>query len=104
MKRYHEEKHIAIREWKKHRRSHVESNLDRSIGFERGQTPPGTDPFKVKCTCDEQVGRFRKKDAFDCGRTRCHICHSDKLMGYKRWSEIKADLDFREQINENRNL
>lgn len=25
------------------------------------------------------LGRFRKKDGFDCGNARCHRCHSNKL-------------------------
>lgn len=100
MKRWHQELHIAVREWKKHRKSHVDSNKDRSVGYGRGQARPGTDPFVVTCDCDEQVGRFRKKDAWDCGNTRCYICHGDKLMGYKTRQELISDINFEEQVRE----
>lgn len=34
----------------------------------------------VLCDCEFQVGRFRKRDSFDCGRTRCLLCHFGKVM------------------------
>jgi len=34
----------------------------------------------VSCICDLQAGRFRKRDAFDCGRSRCLLCHGEKLL------------------------
>ena len=27
-----------------------------------------------------RIGRSRKHSHLDCGRTRCHTCHCDKLM------------------------
>lgn len=95
MKRWHEDYHISLREWRKHRRTHVESNKNNS-----GRRI-GVDPFQVDCDCDEQVGRFRKKDAGDCGNSRCYICHSDKLP--KRsltQQEVVADIKFKEQLKE----
>jgi len=46
------------------------------------------------------LGEFRKRHAFDCGNPKCHICHSDKLMKYKRRDEEKAELDMRDQLQE----
>ena len=86
MKRWHEDEQIARREWKKHRRMHVEDNKDRS-GYRIGVSP-----YIVDCECDEQVGRFHKKDAWDCGNPHCGVCHSDKYpKRSKHEQEIKAD-------------
>jgi hypothetical protein len=101
MKRWHEELHIARREWRKHRKSHVDSNKNARIGYSRFDTPPGTDPYEVKCDCDEQIGRFRKKDAWDCGNTKCFVCHSDKFPKRELTSqEIASKLSFDEQMKE----
>lgn len=94
MKRWHEDFRIAFREWKEHRRSHVEGNKRNS------SNRIGKSAYEVDCICDEQIGRFRKKDAWDCGNARCYICHSDKLMKYKRRSEEKADLKFKEGLKD----
>jgi hypothetical protein len=95
MKRWHEDYRITHREWKKHRRSHVESNIgnnNRRIGVSADV---------VDCECDEQKGRFRKKDAFDCGNPHCGICHSDKYpKRSKHEHELKSELDFKEQLKE----
>lgn len=75
MKRWHEEYKVFYRQWKIHRKSHVDNNKDR--GGQRNRI--GVDPYVVDCACDDQVGRFRKKDAWDCGNPRCGICHQDKF-------------------------
>ena len=93
MKRWHDDYFISLREWKKHHRSHVEHNIEYG--------PVGRDPWDVKCPCDKQIGRFRKKDAYDCGNARCYICHSDKLP--KRCltaQEINSLISFKEQLDD----
>lgn len=72
MRRWHEEYPRTYREWRKHYRSHVESN-------KTSQRVAGKDPYDVDCICDRQKGRFRKRDAWDCGHARCYLCHSDKV-------------------------
>jgi hypothetical protein len=93
MKRRHEDRKVAYREWKKHRRIHVENN--------RRRNRVGVSAYVVDCECDEQVGRFRKTDAYDCGNRRCWICHGGK---YPKRSleaqEIKSQVSFREQLRE----
>ena len=32
------------------------------------------------CVCEVQVGRFRKRDGLDCGKTQCKLCHQDKIF------------------------
>ena len=94
MKRWHQEEKIIQREWRKHRKFHVESNKNQSA------KRVGKSPFVVDCICDEQIGRFRKKDAYDCGNPKCFVCHSDKFP--KRdltKQEILSEVAFKEQKN-----
>lgn len=94
MKRWHQEIAITKRNWREHRRIHVESN-------KTWTREVGKDPYEVDCACDDQIGRFRKKDAYDCGNTRCYICHSDKLPKRSLHEQEQiADLSFREQVSE----
>jgi hypothetical protein len=99
MKRRYEDMKITRREWKEHRLIHVEVNQFRGFGSGAGQRLAGSDPQEVACVCDQQIGRFRKRDAYDCGRPGCGICHSDKFP--KRTltkQEIWAEIRFREQL------
>lgn len=87
MRRWHEDYPRTLREWKKHVLRHVEDYI-----------LWGSDPNAVDCVCEVQKGRFRKKHAFDCGRTQCHVCHGDK---YPRRSmtrhEFLAELKLHEE-------
>lgn len=95
MKRWHEDFPRTYREWRKHYISHVESNIDWNANR------IGKSPYEIDCSCDKQIGRFRKKDAWDCGNTRCHLCHGDKFpVRYKTRQELRADLDFQEGLEE----
>ena len=93
MQRWHQEIHITLREFKKHRKSHVE--------FNKGRNRVGVSAFVVDCKCDDQIGRFRKKDAWDCGNPHCLICHSYKFPKRQRTQkEILSDLKMKEQLKE----
>ncbi len=92
MKRWHEEYARTYREWRKHYLSHVESNLN----FNRGV---GRDPYQIDC--DQQKGRFRKKDAWDCGNTQCYLCHSDKFpKREKTYQEWASELKLKEGVED----
>lgn len=94
MKRWHEDYPRTFREWKKHYLQHVESNLTWC-------RVPGKSPYEVDCVCDQQKGRFRKKDAWDCGHTRCYICHSDKYpVRDKTRQELLSELKFKEGLRD----
>lgn len=93
MKRWHQDRKIAYREWKKHRRIHVETN--------QWRTRVGVSAYIVDCECDEQVGRFRKTDAYDCGHRRCWMCHGGKYpKRLPKGQEIKSQFAFGEQLRE----
>ena len=61
MKRAAEEKHRTLKTWREHLRAHQ---------------------GVVVCECEFQAGRFRKGQRIGgCGKSRCWLCHSEKLSG-----------------------
>jgi len=48
----------------------------------------------------DELGRFRKRHALDCGKTRCILCHYEKYSGMKRRDEQLSDLEMKEQIKD----
>lgn len=95
MKRPQEDYHIAYREWKKRYLDLVQHNED----FAHEHI--GCSAYEIHYDWAKQVGRFRKKKAFDCGNPQCKLCHSDKFpKREKTRQEIEADLKFQEGIEE----
>ncbi len=94
MQRYHQEISITRRNWAEHRRNHVRDNVSfRKI--------VGKSAYAVDCICDEQKGRFRKTDAYDCGKARCKICHGEKYpVRELTIQEINSLIKFKEQVKE----
>ena len=81
MKRWHEDYKITLREWKKHRQTHIDSNKSQSAYL------IGKKADEIDCVCDLQVGRFRKMDAFDCGNPRCYMCRLSLALFIKGATE-----------------
>lgn len=75
MRRYHNELAII----RKHHREHL-----RSVH--------GWPKQPVNCPCDLQAGRFRKRDAYDCGQTLCRVCHYEKWQANGRHTETRQEL------------
>ncbi len=48
------------------------------------------------CVCDDQPGRFRKVHAAGCGKPRCWICKSTKLLKEPTYQELRAAISYRE--------
>ena len=82
MQRWHSEKHIARR----HQRDRVDL--------------AGSDAGRQVRRGERQLGRFRKRRALDCGRSRCFLCHGDKLLDRRRREQCLADLKMQEGMNE----
>ena len=40
----------------------------------------GSQVSPVNCICEFQTGRFRKRKAFGCGKSRCLLCHYEKIF------------------------
>lgn|SRR5690348_12368468 len=95
MKRWHDEVVLTTRNWRNHRRMHVESNKNHPGGR------IGISAYEVDCECDEQKGRFRKRDAYDCGNPRCWVCSCGKFPKRKRTHRERQVLrSLREQVRE----
>lgn len=92
MKCWHEDLPIMMREWKKYYNYHMRLNTNHG--------DVGKSPSEIGCRFEKQKGRFRKKDAWDCGNPRCYICHWDKYCSRaKTKKETEADFSFKEQMN-----
>jgi hypothetical protein len=71
MKRYHKELRILRRQFRE--------------GLTLGHT--------------RSAGYYRKRDAHDCGRPRCGVCHREKRFGHALTrQEILAILRYNEQL------
>ncbi len=49
---------------------------------------------------DTQRGRYRKHDAYDCGKPGCFLCHGEKILGIKSHKQKKADVAFKDQLKD----
>jgi hypothetical protein len=45
-------------------------------------------------------GNFRKRDPYDCGRTRCLCCHGEKVLGIRSHQQRLADAVASEQLKD----
>jgi len=98
MRRWVNDYFVTLRQWKLHRAMHVA--IRNNYVSERGEVP-----YDIDCQRDEQKGRFRKRDAHDCGRPRCMLCHCDKVPKRKpTLLEKKTAISFREQLTEIRDI
>jgi hypothetical protein len=53
------------------------------------------------CDCELQPGRFRKGQRIGgCGNARCYLCHFEKLFGFPKPSQRRAEISFREWSRE----
>lgn len=73
MRRWHSERHIASRNAKQAHRL--------------GKGPVA-------------LGRYRKRDAFDCGKAGCMLCHGEKVVGVVPRSVRMADVRMAEQVSD----
>ena len=80
MRRAAIEKHRTLRIWRAHLATHKQP---------------------VVCSCDLQPGRFRKSQRIGgCGRTRCWLCHGEKLAGHPTQGDVRAIARYREGLIE----
>jgi len=54
----------------------------------------------VDCICEFQVGRFRKQRAFGCGRSRCLLCHFEKIFGIASVKDRIREQRFLDSLND----
>ena len=81
MKRTSEERTRTIRVWRQHLAWHG--------------------PGPLACVCEFQIGRFRKGQRVGgCGKTRCYLCHGDKLLKRPTLQKRRSDILFKEWLRE----
>ena len=56
----------------------------------------------INCTCEVQVGRFRKRKSLGCGRSRCLLCHFEKIFGIPSVKDRLRKLRFIESLGDYR--
>ena len=54
----------------------------------------------VHCVCEFQVGRFRKRKAFGCGKSRCLLCHFEKTFGIDSVKDRTQDQRYLDSLND----
>jgi hypothetical protein len=79
-------------------RYHSEFAFIRRHHREHLRVAHGWPRLPVTCVCDLQAGRFRKRDAYDCGRPRCGVCHHEKWPRQQTRAEKLAELRLVEQV------
>ena len=52
------------------------------------------------CCCEFQVGRFRKRKAFGCGRSRCQLCHFEKIFGVRSLADRMRAQQFHDSLED----
>jgi hypothetical protein len=54
----------------------------------------------LDCVCEFQVGRFRKQKALGCGKSRCLLCHFDKIFGIQSVKDRIRPRRFLDSLND----
>ena len=81
MKRAHQERLRTVRVWRQHLCQHG--------------------PGPLTCPCEFQIGRFREGQRVGgCGKTRCYLCHGDKLLKRPTLPQRWSDLSYQEWLCE----
>ena len=54
----------------------------------------------VECECELQSGRFRKRKALGCGKTRCLVCHYEKVLKIASVKDRIREQRFTSSLND----
>lgn len=85
MKRWHEERDLMMRRWRKELGKHGSEDrhsVDHWGGPYDYVAPPSWSA-SVSCHCAAGIGTMRK-NRLDCGRAHCGLCHYGKFCDPKR--------------------
>jgi hypothetical protein len=53
----------------------------------------------INCICEFQIGRFRKRKAFGCDKSRCLLCHYEKIFGIASVKDRIRERRFLDSLN-----
>jgi hypothetical protein len=88
LKRWHEERDLMLRRWRLEIAEHERWDKGYPHMYLAPLPPDSCDVDK--CHCYRGPGYFRKRHPFDCGNTRCGLCHWGKWDGGRRSREKRA--------------
>jgi hypothetical protein len=54
----------------------------------------------LRCECEFQVGRFRKKKALGCGRSHCKLCHFEKIFDVPSAADRVREQQFDDSLKD----
>jgi len=54
----------------------------------------------INCACEFQAGRFRKRKPLGCGRSRCLLCHFEKIFGILSVHDRVRKMRFVDSLND----
>jgi len=54
----------------------------------------------LRCGCEFQVGRFRKQKALGCGRSRCQLCHFEKIFSVPSAADRVREQQFHDSLED----
>jgi hypothetical protein len=54
----------------------------------------------VDCECELQAGRFRKQRALGCKKTRCLLCHNEKVLKIPSLKDKIREERFEESLKD----
>lgn len=58
------------------------------------------DAVSINCVCEFQIGRFRKRKPFGCGKARCLLCHYEKVFGIASVKDRIREQQFLDSLND----
>lgn len=95
MKRWHEERDLMMRRWRKELGKHgpdTENSKWRWGGPYDCVAPPSW-AASVSCHCAAGIGTMRK-NRLDCGNVRCGICHPHLHDPKRRAAKKRAAIEY----------
>lgn len=87
MQRWHSEVPLMLRRWKMEMQIH---------GYDWRNPPklscePSEQGVRAVCHCAAGIGALRWKKPYDCGKTKCGMCHYEKFYEPKRRAAKKRE-------------
>lgn len=90
MKRWHEERDLMMRRWRKELATHGSGEKHATWQEPHDFAAPPSWASAIECHCAAGIGTMRKH-TLGCGRARCGICHWGKFNDPKRRAAKKRD-------------
>lgn len=96
-RRWHAERDLMLRRWRMEIALHGGHDGWRLEEFARpvelyAPLPPVYDRCDDRiCHCFRGAGFFRKRHPLDCGKARCFMCHTGKLLGYTKHGGVRSN-------------